>query len=110
MRAGSGCAAPPQGKGRSNDPGPRRGRARSTGSALDEPHVTGARALGGILFGELDALAFAEQLEHLAADGTAVEEVLCAALVADEPETLVDQEPCDCAGRHDRVLRLIRRP
>ena len=32
------------------------------------------------------------------------------ALVANEPEPLVDQEPCDCAGRHDRVLRLIRRP
>jgi hypothetical protein len=31
-----------------------------------------------------------------------VEEMLDAALVADEPETFIDQEPCDCPGRHTR--------
>jgi hypothetical protein len=31
--------------------------------------------------------------------------VLDTALVPDEPETLVDQEPRNCAGRHARVLR-----
>ena len=31
-----------------------------------------------------------------------MEEVFDAALVADEAESLVDEEPCDCPGRHTR--------
>ena len=53
-----------------------------------------------ILRRELDALTFAQQLEHGASHRAAVEEVLDPALVADEPESFVDEEPCDCPGRH----------
>src|SRR5262249_46945551 len=74
-------------------------------SVLDEADVARARALDGFLGRELDALTFAQQFEHRAAHGAAMEEVLHAALVANEPEPLVDQEPCNCAGRHTRVLR-----
>jgi hypothetical protein len=31
-----------------------------------------------------------------------MEEVLDAAFIADEPEALVNEEACDCAGRHTR--------
>src|SRR5580704_5899544 len=74
---------------------------------FDEPNVSGARALLRFLRSELDALALAQQLENGAADGTAMEEVFDTSLIADESKTLVDQEPCDCAGRHARVLRLF---
>ena len=51
---------------------------------------------------EFDALTFAQQLEHRAAHRAAMEEVLDAAFVADEPESLVDEESCDCPGWHTR--------
>ena len=59
-----------------------------TGSAFDQPDITGARALLGFLRSELHALAFAEQLEHRTANGAAVKEMLKPALVADEPKPL----------------------
>src|SRR4051812_14991261 len=74
--------------------------------SLDESNVSGARPLLRFLRSELDALTFAEQLENGAANGAAMEEVLDTSFIADEPKTFVDQEPCDCAGRHARVLRL----
>ena len=36
-----------------------------------------------------------------------MKEVFDSPFIADEPEPLVDQEPCDCAGRHARVLRMF---
>ena len=76
---------------------------RTTGSrrlALEQANFAGARALLRLLGSELDALTLAQELEHRAAHRAAVEEVLDAPLVADEPETLVDQQTCDSAARH----------
>jgi ABC-type enterochelin transport system substrate-binding protein len=70
-------------------PGPDQGRARN--SAFDQSNVAGARTLGGIFGRELHALSFAKQFEDSAADGAAMEEMFDAALIADEPEPLVDQ-------------------
>ena len=64
-----------------------------------------ARPLLRFLRSELDALTLAEQLKNGAADGAAMKEVLDSAFIADKPEPLVDEEPCDRAGRHTRVLR-----
>jgi hypothetical protein len=36
-----------------------------------------------------------------------MKEVFDPAFIADKPETLVDQKPCDRAGRHTRVLRMF---
>jgi hypothetical protein len=36
-----------------------------------------------------------------------MKEMLDSSLIADKPETLVDQKPCDRAGRHARVLRMF---
>ena len=60
------------------------------GELLEQADFTGARPLGGVLDGELDALALAEQLEHGAPNGGPVEEVLDAAFVPNKSETLVD--------------------
>ena len=68
--------------------------------AFEQAHFSRARPLLRLLGSELDALAFAEELEHCAAHCAAVKEVLDAALVADEPETLVNQQTCDGAARH----------
>jgi hypothetical protein len=72
-----------------------------------ESNISGARSLLRILRSELDALTFAEQLENGAADGAAMEEVFDSSLIADKPESLVDQEPCDRAGWHTPVLRMF---
>src|SRR5690606_33714171 len=71
------------------------------GSVVDEADVAGARSLLRFLFDELDARAFPQQLEDGSADGRAVEEMLHAALVANEAETLVNQQPCNRAAGHD---------
>jgi hypothetical protein len=44
----------------------------------------------GFLNGEFDPLAFPEQLEHRAANGAAVKEVLQTGFITDEPEALVE--------------------
>jgi len=69
--------------------------------SFDQTDVAGAGPFLRILWGELDTLALAQQLEHCAADGAAVEEVLDSAFVADEPEAFVDEKPCDCPGWHN---------
>jgi hypothetical protein len=74
---------------------------------LDEANVAGARALLRFLRSELDTLSFAKQLEDGAPDRAAMKEVLDSAFIADKPETLVDQKPCDRTGRHTRVLRMF---
>jgi hypothetical protein len=71
-----------------------------------ETNVARARPLLRFLRSELDTLTFAKQLEDCPSDGAAVKEVFDPAFVADKPETLVDQKPCDRAGRHTRVLRM----
>jgi hypothetical protein len=70
----------------------------ATDSAFDQANVAGARTLLGVLYRELDALPFPEQLKYGTADRTTMKEVLHATLVPNEPEPLVDQQPCDCAG------------
>src|SRR5438552_3554373 len=67
-------------------------------SAFDQAHVAGARALAGLFGSEFDALTFAQQLEYGAADRAAMEKVLDAAFVANEPETFVDEEPRNSPG------------
>ena len=74
---------------------------------LYETNISGARPLLRFLRSEFHALAFAKQLENSAADGAAMKEVFDSSLIADKPETLVDQKPCDRAGRHARVLRMF---
>jgi hypothetical protein len=74
---------------------------------LYETNVSGARTLLRFLRSELDALSFAKQLEDGAPDRAAMKEMLDASLIADKPETLVDQKPCDRTGRHTRVLRMF---
>jgi hypothetical protein len=60
--------------------------------AFDQSNVAGARTLGRFLSLKLHALSFAQQFEHGAADCAAVEEMFDAALIADESESLVDEE------------------
>jgi hypothetical protein len=74
---------------------------------LYETNISGARSLLRFLRSELDALTFAEQLKDGAADGAAMEEVFDSSLIADKSKSLVDQEPCDRAGRHTPVLRMF---
>jgi hypothetical protein len=74
---------------------------------LYETNVTGARSLLRLLRSELDALTLAKQLKNGAPNRAAMKEVLDSAFIADKPETLVDQKPCDRAGRHTRVLRMF---
>jgi hypothetical protein len=84
-----------------------RARVRQMGnlSAFDQTDFTSARTLARLFRRELDALTFAQQLEHGAPDRAAVEEVLDTAFVADEAEAFVDQKPSDRPGWHTRVLR-----
>src|SRR5207245_1379170 len=70
--------------------------------SFDQADVAGARALLRIFRRELDALSFSKKLEHRAPHGAAVEEVLDSTLVADVPETLIDQKACACPGWHSR--------
>ena len=72
-----------------------------------ETNVSGARSLLRFLRSELDALTFAKQLEDGAANRAAMKEVFDSTFIADKPEPLVDQKPCDRAGRHTRVLRMF---
>jgi hypothetical protein len=74
---------------------------------LYKANVAGARSLLRFLRSELDALAFAKQLEDGAPDRAAMKEVFDSPFIADKPETLVDQKPCDRPGRHARVLRMF---
>jgi len=73
--------------------------------ALDQADITRAWSLGRFLGLELDALSLAKQFEHRSADRASVEEMLYPSLVANEPESFVDEEPCNRTGRHTRVLR-----
>jgi hypothetical protein len=75
--------------------------------AFYETDVAGARTLLRFLRSELDALTFSKQLEDGAADRAAMKEVFDPAFIADKPETLVDEKPCDRTGRHTRVLRMF---
>jgi len=74
-------------------------------STFDKPYVARAWALLGIFRGELHALAFPQQFEDGTAHRAAVEEVLDSTFVADESETLVDQQPSDSAVWHTQALR-----
>jgi hypothetical protein len=69
-----------------------RTQRRSAGEALalDQTDVSRTRALLRLLWGELDALPLAKQLEHRTANRATVEKVLDAVLIPDEPEPLVD--------------------
>src|SRR5262249_25356479 len=86
------------------------GRPKSLPSAFDQSHRTTARTLPGLFGCELHPLSFAQELEHGAADGAAMEKVLDTALVADESEPLINQESSDRPGWHTRVLRCTAPP
>jgi hypothetical protein len=73
--------------------------------ALDEANFAGPGTLRRLFGGELDPLTLTEQFEHGAPDGAAVEEMFGPALIADEAETLVDQETCDRPVLHSLPLR-----
>ena len=60
------------------------------GLAVEQTDFSRARTLGRFFNLELDALSFAQQFEHGSSNGGAMEEVLDAAFVANEPETLID--------------------
>src|SRR5918993_5720244 len=72
----------------------------ASSSGVEQSHVSCARALAGVLGVEFDALTFAQQLEHGAANGAAMEEVFNARLIADEPKTLVDEKASNSSRRH----------
>ena len=72
---------------------------------IQQSDVSSAWSLGRLFDRELDPLTLAQQLEHCTTDGTPVEEVLHTCFVPDEAEALVDEQTCDCAGRHNRNLR-----
>lgn len=74
-------------------------------STFDQTNVAGARSLLRFFRREFDALTFAQQFENGSADRAAMEEMLDAAFVADESESFVDEEPCDCPGWHAEALR-----
>src|SRR5580765_1741326 len=76
------------------------GRLRT--SAFDQANISRARSLAGILGCKFHALPFAKKFENGASHRAAMEEVLDAALVADEAESLVDEKSCDCPGWHTR--------
>jgi hypothetical protein len=78
-------------------------------SAFEQANVAGARAFTGIFWRELDPLSFAKQLEHRASDRAAMEKVFEAALIPNEPEPFVDEEPCNCPSRHTRSPSVSRR-
>src|SRR2546427_2304186 len=69
---------------------------------LDQTDVARARTLLRLFDRKLDTLAFPQQLENSSAHRASMKKVLDSAFVADEPEPLVDEEPCDCPGRHTR--------
>src|SRR5204862_5519012 len=75
-----------------------------TGAALpfDQPDVACARTLLRLFRRELDALPFAQQLEHRPPNRAAVEEVFYTAFVPYKAEPLVNEQPCDCSGWHTR--------
>ena len=80
-------------------------RVRGEASAFDQSDFSGARAFAGFLGRELHALTFPQQLEHGATDRTAVEEVLDAAFIPDETESLIDEQTSDRSRWHTQVLR-----
>ena len=65
-------------------------QAGAGGLAVEQTDFSRARTLGRFFNLELDALSFAQQFEHGSSNGGAMEEVLDAAFVANEPETLID--------------------
>jgi hypothetical protein len=62
--------------------------------------MTGARSFLRFLESKLNALAFPQELKDRSTNRTTVEEMLNAALVANEAESFVEQEPCNCTARH----------
>src|SRR5262249_45429835 len=70
-----------------------------------QANVTRPRPLLRILRREFHPLTFPQQLEDGSPDRAAVEKVLDPTLVADETESLVDEESCNCPGWHKRRLR-----
>src|SRR5262249_25530345 len=103
--------------GRGRNPGavngpPHRAGNEPRASAFDQTDFTGPRTLAGLFRREFHALTLPEQLEHRSAHGAAMEEMLDAALVADEAEALVNQEPSDRPGWHNPCppKRRVRTP
>ena len=79
-------------------------------SAFDQADIACARPFRGLFSLKLDALPFPKKLENRLAYSAAVKEMFDAALIADKTESFVDEETCNCPGRHSRVLRCARVP
>jgi hypothetical protein len=77
------------------------GREHERTLSFDQADVAGARPFRRILRLKFHTLALSEQLEHSAANSTAMKEVLGSALIADEPKSLVYEEACDSPGGHN---------
>jgi len=73
--------------------------------AFDQANLTGAGPLGRFFLSEFDPLPFTQQLEDRAPDGTAMKKMLNSPFIANKAEAFVDEEPCNRARRHTRVLR-----
>ena len=85
-------------------PPARRSRAgvKAWSLSFDQADITRARAFLRFFNRKLDALTLAQQLEYRTTHRAAMEEVLDPAFVANEAESFVNQESCDCPGRHSR--------
>jgi hypothetical protein len=77
-------------------------------SAFDQADVACTRPLARLFSLKLDALALPKKLEDRLANSAAVKKMFDAALIADETESFVDEETCNCPGRHSRVLRCAK--
>src|SRR5258708_9476030 len=72
---------------------------------FDQAYVARSGAFLGVLRSEFDSLTFTQQFEHGPANRAPVEKVFDPALVPNEPEAFVDEQPCNCPGWHKRRLR-----
>ena len=77
---------------------------------FNQPNVARAGPLRELFGAEFDPLSFTEQLEHRTSHRAAVKEVFDARLIPNEPEAFIDQQSCDRARRHFRVLRSTELP
>lgn len=72
--------------------------------AFDQAHVARPGPLGGVLDLEIHPLAFAQELEDSATDGTAMKEMFDTTFIANKAEAFIDEKASDSTRRHTRVL------
>ena len=77
---------------------------------FNQPNVARPGPLRRLFSTEFDSLPLAKQLEHRTSHRATVKEVFDAGLIPNEPEAFIDQQSCDRARRHFRVLRSTELP